>query len=213
MSRPSFASTTETTNYARLCRLLIDVGTQVLRDTFDNIHPPTKLHVVLSSYPVDATLQSLRKKKVLNPIQWGKLYPAVPSTVSSANFDITLLMVLLRNICSLCCPITGWDRLPAVTDTSIEANIARVKYYRNTVYGHAHQASVDDATFNTYWQEIHNALVGMGGERYEDDINELKTGCMDPVIKEHYKELLKNWKEDEDTIKGKLVEMEGTTVK
>ena len=27
--------------------------------------------------------------------------------------------------------------------------IARVKYFRNTVYGHAEQAFVDDATFDT----------------------------------------------------------------
>ena len=88
-----FVSTKETTNYARLCRLLVDVGSQVLRSTFDKIHPPATLHTVLGSTSVHyATLQSLYtgKKKVLNPTQWGKLYPS-HSPVSSATFDITLL--------------------------------------------------------------------------------------------------------------------------
>ena len=40
---PDFASTQEKTNYARLCRLLVDVGCTVLRDTFDSIHPPANL--------------------------------------------------------------------------------------------------------------------------------------------------------------------------
>ena len=40
----SFSSTKETTNYARLCCLLVDVGSHVLRDKFDSIHPPTDLY-------------------------------------------------------------------------------------------------------------------------------------------------------------------------
>ena len=207
-----FASTKETTNYARLCRLLVDAGSQVLRNTFDKIHPPATLHGVLSSPSVHyATLQSLYKgkKKVLNPTQWGKLYPAVPSTVSSGSFDITLLTVLLRNICSLSPPTTGWDSLPPAADTSIADDIARVKYYRNTVYGHASQASVDDASFNTCWQEIREALVRLGGPSFRAYIDNLEHDCMDPDIEEHYRELMKQWKKDDDSIKDKLEEMEG----
>ena len=41
-------------------------------------------------------------------------------------------------------PAAGWDTLSAATDVSREADITRVKYYRNFVYGHAECASVDD---------------------------------------------------------------------
>ncbi|KAL9965575.1 hypothetical protein ACROYT_G029390 [Oculina patagonica] len=207
---PPVASTKETTNYARLCRLLVDVGSQALTDTFDGIHPPAGLHLVLARNPAHATLQTLRARRILNPTQWGKLYPTIPSSVSSASLDITLLMVLLRNICGLHAPVTGWDSLPPPADTSKEANIARVKYYRNTVYGHASQASVDDATFNTYWQDISNALVALGGASYGAAILKLKNECMDPDTEEHYRELLKQWKKDEDNIKDKLDEIEIT---
>ena len=207
----SFASSKETTNYARLCRLLVDVGSQVLRSTFDKIHPPATLHTVLGStsvhYPI---LQSLYrgKKKVLNPTQWGKLYPA-HSPVSSATFDITLLTVLLRNICGLSPPATGWDHLPPVANTSIADDIARVNYYRNTVNGHTSQAAVDDISFSAYWQEIREALVRLGGTHFRADINSLEHDCMDPDIEEHYRELMKQWKKDDDSIKNKLEEMEG----
>lgn len=206
---PPVASTKETTNYARLCRLLVDVGSQALRDTFDRIHPPAGLHLVLARNPAHRTLQSLRMRRILNPTQWGKLYPTIPSSVSSASFDITLLMVLLRNICRLTPPVTGWDNLPSAADMSTEANVARVKYYRNTVYGHASQASVDDVMFNTLWQDISNTLVALGGASYVATINRLKNECMDPDTEEHYRELLKEWKKDEDSIKEKLEEMEG----
>ena len=206
----SFLSTKETTNYARLCRLLVDVGSQAVRDTFDKIHPPAGLHGVLTSPPVHSTLQSLRKKRILNATQWGKLYPAIHSSVSSANFDITLLILLLRNICGLTPPATGWDSLPPAADMSPEANIARIKYYRNDVYGHATKASVDDPTFNILWQDISNALVGLGGVSYGAPINKLKTDSMDPDIEEHYQELLKEWKKDDESTKDKLEGLEGT---
>ncbi len=70
---PTTSSSKETTNYARLCRLLVDIGTGALRDTLDAIHPPANLPSVLAANKT--TLQSLKKKKIIDPIQWGKLFP------------------------------------------------------------------------------------------------------------------------------------------
>ena len=200
--------TKETTNYARLCRLLVDGGTKALRHTFDTFHPPAALCSDLTHPSNHLKLQSLRKKRILNATQWGKLYPATPATVRSEDFDITLLMLLLRNTCPLTIPATGWDSLPLASDASVEANIARVKYYRNEVYGHASQASIDDPTFTALWLDISNVLIELGVDA--TTINKLKTDTMDPVIEEHYQKLLKEWKEDEANIRDKLVEMEGT---
>ena len=198
----TFASTQENTNYARLCRLLVDVGCTALRDTFDVIHPPANLHGVLSSPSVLATLQSLQRKRILNRLQWGKLFPAVATTVSSANFDVTLLMVLLRNICGLSPPVStgNWDKLPPDSDNSTEANIVRIKWYRNDVYGHATKASVDNATFNALWQKISIAILALGSS-YGTIISQLKTECMDPATKDHYEKLLSDWKKDDDSLK------------
>ena len=204
---PSFHSTKETTNYARLCRLLVGVSAHILRETFDKRRPPGNLDTVLSCPSIYRLLKLLRIKKVLNPSQWDKLYPAIKSSVSSRNFDITILMVLLRNICGLAPPVTGWDTLPLATDTTLEADIVRIKCYRNTVYGHASEASVDDVTFNQYWQDIQDALVRLGGAGYQSAINDLKKECMDPDIEEHFKELLKQWVVDEVSIKERLDEI------
>ena len=203
-----FSSSKENTNYARVCRLLVDVGSQVLRETFDKIRPPGDLDTVLGSPLVSASLQSLRRKKILNIIQWSKLYPAIKSSVTSEKFDITLLMVLLRSICSLTSPATGWDALPLPTDLSRGADIARIKFYRNTVYAHATQASIDDVTFDNHWKNIRDTLVRLGGAAYEEDIDVLKSDCMDPEMEEYYEQLLKQWKIDEDNIKDKLDNIE-----
>ena len=44
-STPTVAkSTKENTNYARLCRLLVDGGTKALRHAFDTFQPPADLY-------------------------------------------------------------------------------------------------------------------------------------------------------------------------
>ena len=126
------------------------------------------------------------------------------SSVSSKNFDITELMVLLWNICCLTLPATGWDNLPLPTDLSCEADIDRIKYYRNTLYAHATQASVDGATFDNHWMHIRDTLVRQGRLPYEAVFDDLRYESLDPDMEEHYTGLLRQWKMDEDSIKDKL---------
>ena len=183
----------------------MDIGTQALRDTFDAIHAPANLHAVLSTNK--ATLQHLRNKKIINPMQWGKLFPAIPTAVSSKEFDTTLLMVLLRNICGLIPPPTGWDALLASTDLSREADLVRIKHYRNTICGHAEKASVDYTTFILCWRDIRNTLVRLGGVTYAAAVDTLKDDCMDPQVQDHYKELLSQWGKDENNVKEHLHEI------
>ena len=154
-------------------------------------------------------LQSLRPRKIINSRQWGKLFPVISA---SRDFDITLLMVLFRNICGLGAPVSGCHALPAVTDVSREADITRVKYFRNTVYAHAEHASVDDAAFNRYWSAIRDTLVRLGGVAYRASIDNLETECMDPDVEDHYKELLRHCKNDKDNIKDELKEI-GSDIK
>ena len=200
-----FTSTKETTNYARLCRLLVGVGTQVLRETFDKIHSPGRLQTVLTTAPVNATLTSMRRTRVIKPTQWGTL---MSPTVSSKDFDITLLVALLRNICGLAAPRAAvWNSPPSPTDTTKEADIVRIRIHRNEVFAHANSASVDDSTFNTHWVSIMEPLVRLGGPSYQTIIDNLKTEFMDPEREQYYQKQLKQWKENDENIMEKLGEI------
>ena len=203
---PSFPSTKQADNYERVCRLLVDVGWQVLRETFDRVRPPGSLHSVLADPQIHAQLKSLRKKRVLSTPQWRKLYPVIKSSVSSRDFDSTLLVILLRNICGLVPPATGWTIHPLVTDTTPAADIARIQFYRSTVYSHASNASVNDTAFSSYWKEIKDTLVRLGGVCYRDDIDDFENEIMDPEFEGHYQELLKQWVEGDNSIEDKLEE-------
>ena len=109
------------------------MGSGVLRETFDKIIQPQNLRKHLKEYQVHDRLKSLRKESILTSKQWGQLYPDRASSVSSEHFDLTLLMVLLRTVCEMTPPTAGWDAPPHAADTCREADIARVRYFMNTV--------------------------------------------------------------------------------
>ena len=199
------ASSKDSTNFARLYRLLVDGGAQALRLQFDRIYPPASLNAVLKCYK--PKFKELKQKRFLKANHWKVLYPAVSSSVSSEQFDMTLLTVLLRNICGLNPPSSGWDSPPPSSDKSIEANIARVKDCRNRFFALARRAPVDDETFNALWQDVSAALIALGIDAAS--INKLKSEGIDPYMERNYRELLER---DENSIKKKLDDITGTTV-
>ena len=180
----------------------------MLRDTLDSIIPPENLRELLKRDPAHSRLQLLRKKGVLTSVQWSKLYPATPTEVSSASFDIPLLIVLLRTICNLSSPPAGWDTPPLTADTSRESDIARIKYFMNALSKHAAEGSVSDAVFSSYWQHVRDTLLRLGGANYGDTIDKMKDQDIEFLDEEHFRELLKQWKKVEDDIKDKLNELE-----
>ena len=103
--------TKEATNYTRLCRLLLLL---LLREKFNDIHDPANLHIILHSCM--PKLKSLRSRGILSQAQWDSMNPAIHKMVSSENFDISTLCVLLINICNLSPPATSWRRPPASMD-------------------------------------------------------------------------------------------------
>ena len=186
--------TEEKCNGTRLARLLIDGGTETLRCAFDTVHSPANLQASLHAHKV--LLTSLRNKRILNNSQWDKLYPPSGGTPDSKTFDITLLFLLLRNICGLTAPATGWDALPPAADISLEANLARVKFYRNEIYGHVTGTGVSKADFEQYWSDISGALIALGTDRIRIDV--LKSSAIGET---EYLSLLSEWKFNEETLK------------
>ena len=164
------ASSVEKTNGNKLSRLLIDGGTTVLRNIFDSRQPPANLAANLSSKRIHSSLTKLRKRNILKDSQWDKLFPPPGGgPPNSINFDITLLFLLLRNICGLSPPLSGWDNIPPASDTSIEANLARIKYYRNELYGHVATTGIPTPVFDVKWHEVSSVLVSLGSSQSEVD--------------------------------------------
>ena len=154
-------ATDEKANFQRLTRLLMRGGLALLKEVFDSIHPPPNLPAVLSNPVIKTQLQTLRRNRVLTHPEWNCLYnPSGPGTYGkSTDFDISLLCKLLRAICSLTPPATGWDILPNSSDHILEADLVRIKFYRNKIYGHNHSMEITNADFEKLWMEISEALL------------------------------------------------------
>ena len=194
------ASSPAKTNGNKLSRLLIDGGTTVLRNVFDHYHPPANLAANLSSKHIHPILTRLRRRNILNGSQWDKLFPPPGrGPPNSINFDITLLFLLLTNICGLSPPPSGsWHKMPPVSDTSFEANLARMKYYRNVLYGHVTTTGIQTSVFDVKWQEISSVLVSLGLSQSE--VDRLKR----EPCGEDYVSAFNEWMRNDEEIKFQL---------
>ena len=191
------ASSEEKTNGAKLSRLVIDGGTTVLRNFFNHHHPPANLAADLNANY--STLNNLLWRRVLNRHLWDKLFPPGGVAPDSNTFDITLLFILLTETCGLFPPPTGWHTKPPPGDNSREANLARVKYFRNVLYGHVTSTGVDTYSFSVLWQEISAVLVALGLPQAEIDRLKAERGG-----EEDYLDALHDWVDSEIDIKTQL---------
>ena len=169
----------------------------VLRKIFDGYHPPANLQANLNAHY--RTLNNLLTRKVLHRPQWDLLFPPGGATPDSNTFDITLLFLLLTSICGLSPPPSGWHTKPSASDTSVEANLARIKFFRNELYGLVTTTGMDKATFSALWQKISAALVALGLPQAE--IDRLKA---ERCGEEDFLDVLFEWAESEEDIKSQL---------
>ena len=203
--------------FQRISRLLISGGTTLLREVFDQICPPFHLPSKLKD---PNTKKQLKSAKLTKP-QRDCLYPSPGTYGESKDFDITLLFALLRTICNLPRPSRGWDILPAPADHSLVAELARIKHYRNAVYGHVKgNMEITDDEFLQLWENISQALIGVAANlgptsKCNDWQTKIDKLLKDPLTAEderNVQELQKWYKKDED-IKKSLDQLVDTTQK
>ena len=189
-----FEASEEKTNGTRLARLVIDGGTHALRSFFDTIHPPARLQAVLAFNL--ATLQVLKSRRAIFDSQWEALFPSSGNPPDSKTFDITLLHLLLREICYLAAPLTGWNNLPIDSDVSPEANIVRIKCSRNELC-HSISTGITNAEFKDKWNKISKSLVALGLDQKE--IDRLKTEPVEHDVERRVKAEVEQWTLDFET--------------
>ena len=189
-----FEASEEKTNGTRLARLVIDGGTHALRTFLHTIHPPAVLQVVLANNL--ATLQMLKSRRAIFDSQWEALFPSSGNPPDSKTFDITLLHLLLREICYFAGPLTGWHNMPIDSDVCPEADIVRIKCFRNELC-HSISTGITNAEFEDKWNKISKSLVALGLDQKE--IDGLKTEPIDHDTERRVKTEVTQWTLDFET--------------
>ncbi|KAK3755733.1 hypothetical protein QZH41_007462, partial [Actinostola sp. cb2023] len=194
MAAAAFQATPGKDRFYRMTTLMIKGGTKIIRGLFDDIHPPSTLANALQNQH-KGTLEDLKRRRVLPRPEWDKLFPTSTSCGKSEDFDLTLLFKLLREICNLTMPSTGWDKLPNDTDLSLEADLARIKYHRNVTFAHNDEMEISENEFNDYWVQVKDALLRIVGiyalastvKEWEEEIDKSRTA---PISAEDIKNYL-----------------------
>ena len=188
-----FDTSEEKTNGTRLARLLVDGGTHVLRKFLDSVYPEPKL-LANGLNKNSVKFQNLKSKRVISDHQWEKLFPPSGLPPDSKEFDITLLHLLIREICYLPVPLTGWHKMPADDDQSLEANIARIKCFRNELC-HSVSTSIPNEEFEDKWNTIASSLEAIKIGVYRKKIQALKNDSIDHETHKRVEEEVEKWQQ------------------
>ncbi|XP_021365574.1 uncharacterized protein LOC110458272 isoform X2 [Mizuhopecten yessoensis] len=183
----NYPSSSETTNFARLSRLVIDICSDLLRSVLKVTLPPPGLTAILQS-------QRVHLYKNLERHQQQILYPSGGVfTGALGDLDFTLLYRLIRNIqgINILPHQKGWGRTPDNADRSLSANIDRLRVQRNEAYGHLPTASLSDADFNGRWAIIRQSVLEietgtLTGDVFITAVDALLTMSMDPDTEKSY---------------------------
>ncbi|CAC5364245.1 unnamed protein product [Mytilus coruscus] len=142
--------TEEEDNYVRICLLLSGISQRAARSFFDTEFVPSCLY---QSFKKEyKTLYGLKQEKTINQSQWNRLFP-LKGSPDSKTFDVTLIILLLRNLTDLKPPKRGFDNLPLASDTTPSADLATIKYYRNYI-AHIEDGKIESSFFTKAWQDI-----------------------------------------------------------
>ncbi|XP_033731487.1 uncharacterized protein LOC117321127 [Pecten maximus] len=147
-----YQSTKETANFARICRLMIDVVPDVFRELLHSRLPSSGLGPVLGNQKGQIfSLLNNQQKKILFPK--GGVFAG-----SLQDLDTSLIYILLRNLGNIPPHKNGWGRVPDLADRSLSANIDRLRVQRNEAYAHANTASISDGDFKIRWADIRKSV-------------------------------------------------------
>lgn len=183
MALSKYVSTRETTNLARVARIILGPCTDVLRAVLKKEMLPAAL-----SHNVNIFMANPPKHRK-SPI--SKTQQQQINRGNYSNFDIPLLYVLLRNICSIPQHRLKWGNTPSPTDRSLSANIERMRLVRNKYYGHATHFAIQDTEFINQWNELFSivkeleAYIGSSTD-YQDAVTELKSCSMDQEVEQKF---------------------------
>ncbi|XP_021366105.1 uncharacterized protein LOC110458640 isoform X3 [Mizuhopecten yessoensis] len=174
----------QSTNFARITRLVFDVIPDLFQDLLiARLAPSGLAHALTNQKDQVFPLLNGQQKKILYP--QGGLFQG-----SVKDLDTSLLFNLLRNLGNIPPHQNGWGKVPDKADRSLSANIDRLRMQRNEVV-HAPNASLSDGEFQARWdiirqsvEEIQNSELNTG--RFVVAVDTTFTMRMDPSTEKNF---------------------------
>lgn len=193
-SAPYFSQRRTTENFSRLCQLIMTICSDLFRTVLSHHIKPENLRMEL-----DSNRTRLLQKGILNVEQSNLLYPAASQSkyLVSSDLDLSLLYILLRNICKIQTHQNGWGKTPKSGDKCLAACIERIRINRNMISGHSTIGEINDTLFHDIWSKLSSDIVRIeqmitGGTMFERGVDELLKCELNPSRAQKYVEAFRN---------------------
>ena len=200
MASTSYAATEEMTNINRVSRLLMGPCTDQLRDLL-------RFYIPSASFPEDIQRYRSRLPRLTGP-QRNLILPDFG--LYSGNYedmDMSLLYILLRNVCGIQAHNKDWGNIPDSTDRSVSANIERIRLARNECSHFT--GGMSNSELNRIWSNIREAVVDLDkyleiGNKFQEEVDFVRNDTMDPVRDKHFSNKLSEQMKEIENIKGEV---------
>ncbi|XP_060575346.1 uncharacterized protein LOC132732840 [Ruditapes philippinarum] len=200
-------------NYLRIVRFTVDVGTDAVRDLLYYSKARDNIASFFAQRTISDELLQLKRKHIITKEQ----YERIISCENVDNFDLSLLITLLTNIFAVTIgrPACGWDNPADENNTSIAADLLRLKDIRNTIIGHKSSAQISSEEYKSLWKDLENIFIRIkmvvcgSGESEKSIRTKLEvyiSKALEPTdeIEERYANLIQRWHDEFTTLQNEV---------
>ncbi|CAK7311263.1 E3 ubiquitin-protein ligase DZIP3 [Vulpes lagopus] len=171
--------------FYHLLHIIIISGTDIVRQIFDEAMPPPLLKKEL-----------LIHKNVLEPYYnhlwtnhplggaWHLLYPPNKELPQSKQFDLYLLLALIKHLNVFPAPKKGWNMEPSSSDLSKSADILRLCKYRDILLSEILMNGLTESQFNSIWKKVSDILLRLGMK--QEDIEKVKENPIENISLDYH---------------------------
>ncbi|KAL3836851.1 hypothetical protein ACJMK2_022262 [Sinanodonta woodiana] len=138
------------TNYACMCKTVVDLLKRVLWDVLTNHIKPPGIPKLISTNKT-----KLEELSIELLTKFSKINPSVPEMT---DFDVSSLYILICACGVLKPPKKGWGHVPGHWDVSLSADVERVREIRDRLYGYLTMSQMDDIKFRLDYEYVMSFL-------------------------------------------------------
>ncbi|XP_060566920.1 uncharacterized protein LOC132725750 [Ruditapes philippinarum] len=190
-------------NLFRLQIIIIDGGLLILRDFIDQTLTTQGKTLSACLNQEKTTITRLKSRGTITQVQYDILFPTGGKVPTTSEMDFTLIMCLLR--CLKCFGLNkkfDWNAMPVSTDNTVEADLCRLKAYRNEICHLPTTTGITSNDFVTKWNDIERILLRQSSPalNIQQTIADFKDCPLDPEEDKRLQEEVKKWKDYEANV-------------
>ncbi|XP_004706520.1 E3 ubiquitin-protein ligase DZIP3 isoform X1 [Echinops telfairi] len=156
--------------FYHLLHIIIISGTDIVRQIFDEVMPPSllKKKLLIHRNVLEPYYNHLWTNHPLGGA-WHLLYPPNKKLPKSRQFDLYLLLALIKHLSIFPAPQKGWNIEPPSSDLSKSADILRLCKYRDILLSEILMNGLTESQFNSIWKKVSDILLRLGMKQEEID--------------------------------------------